>query len=266
MNRLLDIGFEPSGHWLLVDGKLALELSRNATQRNILYAFVCDGQVKYVGKSVRALSERMAGYRSPGSTQSTNIKNNQLIKAALIEGSAVEILALPDNGLLHYGAFHLNLAAGLEDDIIRAIDPEWNGAQKEVSSTALSLPIESMETEPIPKYDAEYAESKSGPVMHQFRFALQPTYNKMGFFNVSVDSERYLGADGEKIELFLGKDISPTLGSINRRANPNGTPRIMGGASLRDWFQNNATPMQSIDVQVMSPTSIRMVCNDTQSL
>jgi hypothetical protein len=266
MNRLLDIGFEPSGHWLLAEGKLVLELSRNATQRNILYAFACDGQVKYVGKSTRMLSKRLSGYKNPSSTQSTNIKNNQLIKAALAKGLAVEILALPDSGLLHYGVFHLNLAAGLEDDIIRRIDPEWNGAQQDLTKTASTLPFESMATEPVSKHDAEPPESKSTPVIHQFKFVLQPTYSKMGFFNVSVDSERYVGADGEKIELFLGKDVSPTLGVINRRANPNGTPRIMGGPRLRDWFQNNATPMQSIEVQVMSPVSIRMACNQRQSL
>jgi hypothetical protein len=261
MNRLLDIGFEPSGHWLLAEGKLVLELSRNATQRNILYAFGCDGQVKYVGKSTRMLSERLSGYKNPSSTQATNIKNNQLIKAALAKGFAVEILALPDSGLLHYGVFHLNLAAGLEDDIIRRIDPEWNGAQQDLATTESALPFESMATEPIFKHDAEPPESKSTPAIHQFKFVLQPTYNNMGFFNVSIDSERYVGADGEKIELFLGKDVSPTLGLINRRANPNGTPRIMGGTRLRDWFQNNARPMQSIEVQVMTPVSIRIACN-----
>lgn len=62
MNRLLDIGFEIAGHWFIENGKLRFELIRHSTQKNILYAFVCDGQVKYVGKTVRSLSERMAGY------------------------------------------------------------------------------------------------------------------------------------------------------------------------------------------------------------
>jgi hypothetical protein len=38
----------------------------------------------------------------------------------------VEIYALPDNGLLRYGGFHVNLAAGLEDSIVRDLNPPWN--------------------------------------------------------------------------------------------------------------------------------------------
>jgi hypothetical protein len=69
----------------------------------------------------------MSGYKTPTKTQTTNINNHRRIKDFLSLGVAVEILALPDSGLLHYGQFHLNLAAALEDAIIRVIDPEWNG-------------------------------------------------------------------------------------------------------------------------------------------
>ncbi|WP_210392575.1 GIY-YIG nuclease family protein [Variovorax sp. PAMC 28711] len=123
MNRLLEIGFEPAGNWFNDAGKLRVELTRHSAQKNILYAFVCDGVVMYVGKTVRMLATRMSGYRNPGKTQTTNISNNRRLLDALDAGSAVEILALPDNGLLHYGRFHLNLAAALEDDIIRVLDP-----------------------------------------------------------------------------------------------------------------------------------------------
>src|SRR5437870_9483915 len=130
MNRLLEIGFEPAGHWLLENDRPNFELTRHPTQKNILYAFVCDGQVKYVGKTVRTLSARMSGYKNPGKTQTTNINNHRRIKELLSDGVAVEILALPD-WLVRYGQFCLNLAAGLEDDIIRVVDPEWNGGTSE---------------------------------------------------------------------------------------------------------------------------------------
>jgi len=38
---------------------------------------------------------------------------------------------LADHGLLHYGGFHVNLAAGLEDSLIRDLNPPWNGGKKE---------------------------------------------------------------------------------------------------------------------------------------
>ena len=175
----------------------------------------------------------------------TNIGNHRRIRELLVKGIFVEIYALPDNGLLHYGQFHLNLAAALEDSIIRVVDPEWNGGKAEAlvaSSSApesLLLKEESMPTE-------------------TFEFVLQPTYHASGFFNVGVGSAKYFGADGETIELFLGDDSQPTLGTINRRATSNGSPRIMGGTGLRNWFQEKASVMCRIAVDVVSPTSIRL--------
>jgi hypothetical protein len=122
--------------------------------------------------------------------------------------------------LLHYGQFHLNLAAALEDAIIRAVDPEWNGGPAE---TEVSLP-------------GPQATESPAPIVGTFSFTLQPSYYRTGFFNVGVSAQKFLGADGETIELFLGNGVQPILGSINRRANMNGTPRVMGGAGLRDWF------------------------------
>lgn len=251
MNRLLAIGFEPAGHWLLEREKLRCELTRHAAQRNILYAFVCDGEVKYVGKTRGSLSSRMSAYRTPGKgkSNSTNVGNHARIRELLAEGVAVEIFALPDNGLLHYGPFHLNLAAALEDDIIRLLNPEWNGGAKE------SPP------EPVPAV----AEMEEGapPALGSFEFTLHPTYHQRGFFNVGVAAAGYLGADGETIELFLGRRPLPVLGLINRRANTNGTPRVLGGTELRDWFQANASTMGLITIDVMSPTSIRLVPGST---
>jgi len=250
VNRLLEIGFEPAGHWILENDKLKCELIRHSSQKNILYAFVCDGQIKYVGKTVRALSLRMAGYKTPGRTQITNINNHRRIREHLMEGVAVEIFALPDTGLLHYGQFHLNLAAALEDDIIRVVDPEWNGGSSE---DATSLPAPSAEPEPDHEHELDIV-----PSAGTFSFVLQPTYYRTGFFNVGVSSQRLLGTDGETIELFLGNDAQPILGSINRRANANGAPRIMGGAGLRNWFNANASALDNISVEVLSPTAIRL--------
>ena len=245
MNRLLEIGFVPAGHWLLEGEKLKFVLTRHSMQKNILYAFVCDGEVKYVGKTIRSLSQRMSGYKTPGPTQITNIGNHRRIRELLVKGIFVEIYALPDNGLLHYGQFHLNLAAALEDSIIRVVDPEWNGGKAEGLVASSSAP------------ESLLLEEESMPT-ETFEFVLQPTCHASGFFNVGVGSAKYFGADGETIELFLGDDSQPTLGTINRRATSNGSPRIMGGTGLRNWFPEKASVMCRIAVDVVSPTSIRL--------
>lgn len=130
LSKLTEIGFRRVGEWYLDNGDPELTLEAEAESANILYSFVVDGSPKYVGKTVQPLQKRMYGYRKPAATQSTNIRNNQLLKEALHNGSKVELFALPDHGLLHFGSFHLNLAAGLEDSIVSKLVPEWNSVGK----------------------------------------------------------------------------------------------------------------------------------------
>lgn len=240
MNRLLEIGFEPAGHWLQKGDGLVFELSRHASQRNILYAFVSDGEVKYVGKTVQTLQARMGGYKNPSPSQTTNVRNNSRIKALLQSGAAVDILALPDNGLLHYGQFHINLAAGLEDNIISLINPEWNGNP--------ASPV----SEPFPTPESPLASVTSFPLV------LRKTYVNQGFFNVGINEADQFGGDGQEIEIFCGDAEQPIIGTINRTANYNQTPRIMGGKGLRDWFQQEMSEMQEVAITVMSQTAIRI--------
>ncbi len=124
--RLERIGFLLVGAWLLEKDKLRCVLTECAASTHILYAFLLESEVVYVGKSVLPLKRRLYGYQNPGPTQSTNIKGNALIRDALSLGRRVEVLALPDNGLLHYGGFHVNLAAGLEDSLLATLKPAWN--------------------------------------------------------------------------------------------------------------------------------------------
>ena len=122
------MGFVRCGEWHLYGGQPDYVLERHATAQNVLYAFIASGEVAYIGKTTQPLQRRMYGYKRPGPTQSTNIKCNAYLREALQGGKNISIHALPDNGLLYYGGFHVNLAAGLEDSIISGIKPSWNTA------------------------------------------------------------------------------------------------------------------------------------------
>ena len=126
LKTLLEIGFVEAGEWKLHDGSLKYELTKEISSKNVLYCFACDEEVFYVGKTTQSLKTRMNGYKNPGETQLTNIKSEALIKEYLQVGKTISIFVLADYGLLHYGKFHLNLAAGLEDSIIKELNPVWN--------------------------------------------------------------------------------------------------------------------------------------------
>lgn len=128
VERLQTLGFRRVGAWRFDGGVLDFDLTEHAEARNVLYAFISSGSVLYIGKTVKSLCDRIKGYRRPGPTQETNKRGNERLRELLAAKAEVEIFALPDNGLLRYGGFHVNLAAGLEDDLIATLKPVWNKA------------------------------------------------------------------------------------------------------------------------------------------
>jgi hypothetical protein len=314
MQRLYEIGFQKAGAWSLKGEELVLQLDNLAERQNVLYAFVTGSTVMYVGKTTQSLQRRMFGYQKPNVDQRTNWRNRIAIVELLKRGQQVDILALADTGLLRYGSFHLNLAAGLEDSIIQTLKPEWNGGR---TSALIEAPSEanppdtSMEAkleakvqevvqhlpkpEPTPALPhvaieiqaattapVQANESKPEPRVHRlapvaanqpranmpnndllldaaphFRLTLQETYYRTGFFNVPINVEKYFGKDAQNITIYCGKEKLAVTGKINRTANTNGTPRIMGQVPLREWFQKRKAMCQ-LKVSILDPTTIHI--------
>jgi len=256
MKRLVDIGFQKVGCWKLKEEQVALELNSQENTNNVLYAFVSDGTVMYVGKTTQPLKKRMYGYLKPGKTQSTNIKNRNNILASLKAGNFVDIFALPDSGLLNYGGFHVNVAAGLEDSLISNISPSWNGMQSKTSNLT-SHPNKGKTSELTGQTANEnIAKSISNDGDIKFQFQLRKTYYNQGFFNVPVAYMEAFGKDNDRMEIFCGKNAALIVGHINRSANKTNSPRIMGGSQLAYWFKNSKNLDDQIEVTVTSPNSI----------
>ena len=121
-----DLGFEESGYWFLENGELSFKLSNFQSETNILYAFVANDKVMYIGKSVQTLLKRMYLYKKCGPSQRTNIRNHASIKACLEQGQAVRIFAFIQKDPLEYKGIPINIAAGLEDNLISLLKPKWN--------------------------------------------------------------------------------------------------------------------------------------------
>lgn len=140
LKRLTALGFVPAGKWILEDQNLKLDLeSSKSKEANVLYAFAVNGALTYVGKTAQSLQKRMHGYKSPAlnatSGATTNIKNNRNIMRALSAGDTVEIFIFTSPSLQPHGEFEINLSAGLEDSLIKALSPPWNGRDTANRST-----------------------------------------------------------------------------------------------------------------------------------
>jgi len=90
---------------------------------------------------------------------------------------------------------------------------------------------------------------------------LHQTYWNQGFFNVPRDFDHLIGEDGESVTLTLndGDAVTRTSARVNWTANRNGTPRIMGGTVLRDWFQANFEVLDVVHVHLGADGGMRMV-------
>ena len=91
-----------------------------------------------------------------------------------------------------------------------------------------------------------------------FKLTLHETYYKMGFFNITVDYDKYIGEDQSSIELHLENTGSIIQGHINRTANNNGTARIMGGKDLKNWFHENCAVLDKVDIEILTPTALNI--------
>ncbi len=124
---LRKVGFEEAGEWVLESNTVRYLLSQNVGEEQVLYAFVSEGRVLYVGKTVRSLPQRLKGYMKPGRTQRTNERIHQKIERLLRKGKEVRIFVFaPAEDEIVYRGVRVNLAAGLEDELIAMLQPEWN--------------------------------------------------------------------------------------------------------------------------------------------
>jgi len=248
---LLNVGFRDVAKWVqasdgngidyLLDGANAEAHSAMLEVRSALYAFVQGGKVNYIGKTARSIKKRFVGYCNPGKTQLTNVRCHSNIKALLKEGEEIRILVLTPISDLRYGEFQIDLAAGLEESLIVALSTPWNGREgkrpvTEEAEREATEEIEAAPTSPpyvVPSPSACDRQAK-------FQIKLSSAYYNQGFINPGVDASRFLGAGGDPVILYLGKESEQVASVINRTANANGSVRIVGNNRLiAEWFQRH---------------------------
>lgn len=286
MKRLLAIGFEQVGSWQLHDHKLTLELTRMNAQRNVLYAFIQDTLVLYVGKTTASLESRMGGYLKPYSTQRTNVRNNQALLELLRRNKNIEIYAWADSGNHRIGEFHLNYAAGLEDSIIKTVMPPWNGTRSPIQAkigipeltlqqSESMISVKSMDAaiahtslRPIASHEDEAASTielqalEDAGIMRvspMFQVTLGKTYYQNGFFNVPMKFSDFFPEHGTEISIYCGDSRALIRALVDRKTNQvNHTPRIYGRSALKNWFEHYKRLEEIVTVRIVSKNEIEL--------
>jgi hypothetical protein len=249
MNRLTELGFIKVGTWTLFDSGIKFLLTDHQDEKKVLYSYVSADRIMYIGKTAQPLTRRLMGYQKPGSTQRTNIRVNKKILHLLKEGLPIDIYILTDPGLLQYGGFKISMAGGLEDALIDQFKPVWNISGKTNDSPT------------TPQHNKSRTNYKKSQDIdsNSFEVILTPTYYNQGFFNVRRKYSEKFGNDQELIKIQLGQDGSLCIdGVIDRRANQNGSPRILGRKPLKEWIKSTYRQGDILVVEIFSPTSIKL--------
>lgn len=270
---LLNLGFVDVGKWQVRGDFLAYVLDGVDPSANevlldaasALYAFVRDYQVLYIGKTARSIRKRYAGYCRPGKTQATNQRCHRNIKAALAEGVEIRIFIFAPITHLRYSDFDINLAAGLEDSLIREFNPPWNGRER---GQPISEDAE-REEEDEPRFvasvpDAVVAVPAVSRASHEataaFSIVLGSTYYRKGILNLGVEASECLGKHGDSIRVRFSDGSQAVISKINRTANRTGSVRIIGGnADIARWFQQNFSEGDTVHGNVVDPHTVELV-------
>jgi hypothetical protein len=130
MVDLRSYGFVHAGMWHpsdTVKSGIVFQLI-SLSQERVAYAFLVDGEPKYVGVCERhttTLGDRMRRYQSRAGA-GTNARIAKQIERCLQEGRTVHIFALKPDMHLQYRDLEVDLVKGLENPLIEKLRPEWN--------------------------------------------------------------------------------------------------------------------------------------------
>lgn len=122
VDRLLEAGFELVAAWQLAGDAIVIpDALRRAPA---VYAFVVDGEVRYIGSASQHLPRRMRQYAVPGKLSVAG-RLNGFILDELRLGRRVEVLAaFPEPGA--WQGLPVDRVLGLEAGLIREFRPAWN--------------------------------------------------------------------------------------------------------------------------------------------
>jgi len=212
-----------------------------------VYAIRVDDDITYIGQSEN-LSERFneRGYGTihPRNCfrkgQSTNCRINSYILGSARKRQRIELwFCRSDN------------PSPLEAQLITKLSPQWNAQRYVGFKKALLVRPRKKDQSDLAKENSQRS-AKSEAGMPIFGLTLEKTYYNKGFFNVTVDFDRFIRPTEGPIQLELGDSGITIMGRIDRRANTNGTARIMAGARLRDWFYSQYNIGDVVDVDLSS--------------
>ena len=116
LEDLTQFGFEPITEWIMKGDKIGPRSFVWKDHGGWLYAFVVDGEVKYIGFTNRVLRSRMMDYAHIKNSQTTRLR--ELIVAELMAGRTVKVIGWKE--------FNKETLVAEEKRLRALCGPPWN--------------------------------------------------------------------------------------------------------------------------------------------
>ncbi len=258
LNILKKIGFKEIGCWT-ISNKDSDRINyviddEYLSEKDLLYSFVCDEIVYYIGKTDSTLKSRMTNYKAGklnGSAGSTNKYVHDKILNLIKNDKKVIIYILLDCEKLKYHGINISLASGLELNLIKSFNTEelWNsrGSSTNKKDKKLHLNIDSK------KISNEFTnDSNSNKI---FELILRKEYYNKGIIQIPIRFQNDIPKSGGIPISLIIESKEPfyptiTISKQNRKIN--------GKAELIDWYQNNFKLNDKVNVEIISETEFRV--------
>lgn len=258
MKRLIKIGFQEAGCWKTGTNKSGIKfhLNKLKSEKRILYAFIFNDEICYIGKSNNSLETRMNGYKNAGGSQHTNIRVQKELKLLLSQNKDVKIYVLVDKSNYKYSGVRIQLAAGLEDSLIEDIQPEWNFLGKGKTKTRIK------EQEVVSADDNVLVESNQVMILDKSiisTYAIktnEPQNGRINFPKKQIDYKKLPPYD-TLVTVYLGKE-GGTFFEAKLIDSGNGNARI-NKSLLRNWYdKEHLSEQENFTLEIINPTIFRI--------
>jgi hypothetical protein len=187
---------------------------------------------------------------------------SQTLRHLLGLGKQVDIYVFVDEMQLQWSNISIDLAAGLETALINRMNPRLNGG-KSGDKISETKEIEGDFIKNYHNYLPEFRSTNaaaSDSRLNKFSIKLGKTYYTNGYLNPGIDISGSLGDDGEQISVQLGLDGDVISSKINRRANLNGSVRIVGNNVLiAEWFKKHFNENDSVECCIINRNQIQLL-------
>jgi hypothetical protein len=102
-----------------------------------------------------------------------------------------------------------------------------------------------------------------GSIAMIFKLTKHQAYYEQGFFNITRKFDHLIRSDEGEIIIFAGTEDTTFAGRVDRQANGNRTARIRA-KGLKDWFQKHYRLLDVVEIEIVSPTFLRIKHPDGQ--